>query len=68
MACSCDSEYSHFAWVSQPKKAGGLGDMNIPIVADKRYEIARAYGVLDEATGTAFRQVMMMMMMKIFLN
>jgi alkyl hydroperoxide reductase subunit AhpC len=55
IAASTDSHFSHFAWVSQPRKQGGLGDMNIPLLADKTGEIAKAYGVYKEDEGIAFR-------------
>ena len=52
---STDSEYSHLAWVNTPRKQGGLGKMNIPILADKTHDISRRYGVLKEDEGIAFR-------------
>ncbi|CAG9767157.1 unnamed protein product [Ceutorhynchus assimilis] len=55
IACSTDSHFSHLAWTNTPRKQGGLGQMNIPLLADKNLEIARAYGVLDEVSGIAFR-------------
>lgn len=55
IAASTDSHFSHLAWVNTPRKQGGLGEMTIPLLADKSMKIARDYGVLDEATGIAFR-------------
>ncbi|RMZ96291.1 thioredoxin peroxidase [Brachionus plicatilis] len=55
VAASTDSEFSHLAWVNTPRKRGGLGDMNIPIVSDKTQDISRRYGVLKEDEGVAFR-------------
>jgi len=55
VACSTDSHFSHLAWVNTTRKQGGLGDMNIPLLADKTCDIARAYGVLKEDEGIAFR-------------
>jgi alkyl hydroperoxide reductase subunit AhpC len=55
IACSTDSHYSHFAWISTTRKNGGLGEMNIPLLADKTGEIARKYGVYKENDGIAFR-------------
>lgn len=55
LACSTDSHYTHLAWINTPRKQGGLGDMNIPLLADKSMKIARDYGVLDEETGIPFR-------------
>ncbi|KAF9971462.1 C-terminal domain of 1-Cys peroxiredoxin [Actinomortierella ambigua] len=55
LACSCDSEYSHLAWVNTPRTQGGLGEMKIPILADFTKKIATDYGVLKEDDGVAFR-------------
>lgn len=55
IAVSCDSEFSHLAWVNTPRKKGGLGEMNIPVLADKTMEIARDYGVLIENMGVSLR-------------
>jgi len=55
VACSTDSHFSHLAWVNTPRKQGGLGDMKIPLLADKTCQIARDYGVLKEDDGIAFR-------------
>ncbi|XP_003701377.1 peroxiredoxin 2 isoform X2 [Megachile rotundata] len=55
IAASTDSHFSHLAWVNTPRKQGGLGEMNIPLLADKSTKIARDYGVLDEETGVPFR-------------
>ncbi|KAE9549442.1 hypothetical protein FO519_007355 [Halicephalobus sp. NKZ332] len=55
VACSCDSHFSHLAWVNTPRKEGGLGDMTIPIVSDFSKSIARSFGVLEEASGLSYR-------------
>ncbi|VDN82721.1 unnamed protein product [Brugia pahangi] len=55
MACSTDSHFSHLAWVNTDRKMGGLGQMNIPILADTNHVISRAYGVLKEDDGIAYR-------------
>jgi alkyl hydroperoxide reductase subunit AhpC len=55
IAASTDSHFSHFAWVNLSRKQGGLGEMNIPLLADKSMKIARDYGVLKEDEGIAFR-------------
>uniref|UniRef100_A0A0N4ZSW6 thioredoxin-dependent peroxiredoxin n=1 Tax=Parastrongyloides trichosuri TaxID=131310 RepID=A0A0N4ZSW6_PARTI len=55
LGCSCDSKYSHFAWISQSRKEGGLGQMNIPILSDFTKRVARDYGVLKEEEGSPFR-------------
>lgn len=55
LACSCDSEFSHLAWVNTPRTQGGLGEMKIPIIADFTKKIATDYGVLKEDEGVAYR-------------
>ena len=46
IAASCDSKFTHLAWVNTPRSEGGLGDMKIPIVADFSKKVATDYGVL----------------------
>nr|UAJ49551.1 thioredoxin peroxidase [Grapholita molesta] len=55
IAASTDSHFTHLAWINTPRKQGGLGPMNIPIISDKSHRIARDYGVLNEDTGIPFR-------------
>uniref|UniRef100_A0A1I8A3C4 thioredoxin-dependent peroxiredoxin n=1 Tax=Steinernema glaseri TaxID=37863 RepID=A0A1I8A3C4_9BILA len=55
VACSCDSHFSHIAWVQTPRKEGGLGNMKIPILSDFNKKIAQSFGVLDEASGLSYR-------------
>ena len=57
IAASVDSQFSHLAWTKQDRKAGGLGEMKIPILADLTKEVSQAYGVLKEDEGVAFRGV-----------
>ena len=56
IGASTDSQYSHFAWATQPRKEGGLGpDLKLPLLADRSMSIARDYGVLLEDEGIALR-------------
>ncbi|KAF7260471.1 hypothetical protein EG68_02053 [Paragonimus skrjabini miyazakii] len=55
IACSTDSVYAHLQWTKMDRKAGGVGKMNIPMLSDKNMKISRAYGVLDEEEGNAYR-------------
>ena len=55
LACSTDSHFTHMAWSEKSRKAGGVGKLDIPLLADKTMDIARAYGVLKEDEGIAFR-------------
>lgn len=55
IGASCDSHFTHLAWINTPRKNGGLGEMNIPLLADKSGKIARDYGVFNEETGVPYR-------------
>eukprot|EP00755_Sulcionema_specki_P003961 Sspe_Gene.28908::Locus_13368_Transcript_2_6_Confidence_0.500_Length_665::g.28908::m.28908/K13279/PRDX1; peroxiredoxin 1 len=44
VACSVDSQFSHLAWTKQDRKNGGLGKMEIPILADITKQIAWTTG------------------------
>lgn len=56
LAVSTDSQYSHFAWANQARKAGGLGpELQLPLLADRNMKISREYGVLIEEMGIALR-------------
>ena len=55
LAASTDSKFSHLAWINTPRKHGGLGEMQIPVLADTNHKISRDYGVLKEDEGIAYR-------------
>lgn len=57
LACSTDSHFSHLAWTNVPRKQGGLGEVNIALLADRSHSISRAYGVLKEEVGNAYRSL-----------
>lgn len=46
VACSTDTEESHWGWLQMEKKAGGIKGITYPIVADVSKTISDAYGVL----------------------
>lgn len=46
VACSTDTEESHWAWLNTPKNSGGIQGVTYPIVADTAKTISEAYGVL----------------------
>ena len=57
---STDSHFTHLAWIKTPRKQGGVGKLNIPLVADFSKDISRDYGVLvedpkDELYGASLR-------------
>ena len=51
---SVDSQFSHFAWRETPVAEGGIGRVNMPLVADLTKDISRAYDVLLDG-GVALR-------------
>jgi peroxiredoxin (alkyl hydroperoxide reductase subunit C) len=52
---SVDSHFCHFAWKQVEPKAGGIGNIRYPLVADLNKKIAEAYGVLLADGGVALR-------------
>lgn len=55
IGASTDSVFSHMEYCKKSRGAGGLGDMNIPLLADTTHNIARSYGCLIEEEGSTFR-------------
>merc|ERR1712136_505552 len=55
IAVSTDSEFAHMAWINTPREKGGLGQVKIPLLADRTQEISSNYGVLRTDLGVAFR-------------
>ncbi len=54
LGCSVDSQFSHLAWMDTPRKQGGLGKIEYPLLADITKKVAADYGVLTEG-GIALR-------------
>lgn len=54
---STDSEYSLLAWTNVARKDGGLGPVNIPLIADTNHSLSRDYGVLLPEDGVALRGI-----------
>jgi peroxiredoxin (alkyl hydroperoxide reductase subunit C) len=54
VGCSIDSHFVHRRWTLEPRKEGGIGDIDIPLLADVKKEIATDYGVLNDG-GVALR-------------
>ena len=46
VGCSVDSHFSHLAWKNTPINKGGIGNVQYPLVADLKKDIARDYDVL----------------------
>ena len=55
LGASTDSVHSHWAWLNTPREKNGIAGVKYPLAADFTKETARAYGVLDEASGVAQR-------------
>ncbi|KAL4434271.1 hypothetical protein ABPG75_000712 [Micractinium tetrahymenae] len=55
LACSTDTPEVHLAWIKTPRKRGGLGYMQIPILADVTKAVSARYGVLKRDAGIALR-------------
>lgn len=54
LGISCDSVYSHKAWITTPKSENGLGGLDYPLAADFTKEVALKYDVLVD-NGQALR-------------
>jgi len=55
VACSVDSHFTQLAWTNVPRKEGGLGPLNIPLLADITHKISKDYGVYLEDNGHSLR-------------
>jgi len=55
LGCSVDSKFAHYAWVEMPRKDGGLGNCEFPLVADVNHKIGELYGVMNRDSGHHLR-------------
>ncbi|RWS26220.1 hypothetical protein B4U80_07919 [Leptotrombidium deliense] len=55
VAVSVDSQFTHLAWIQTPRKKGGLGSINIPLLSDLTHQISKDYGVFLEDLGHTLR-------------
>lgn len=55
IACSVDSHFTHLAWTKTPRKEGGLGKIEIPLLSDLSHRIAKDYGVYLQDAGHTLR-------------
>ncbi len=46
VACSTDTEQSHWGWLQMPKSEGGIKGITYPLIADTSKTIASNFGVL----------------------
>lgn len=54
LGCSIDSQFCHLRWIETPRKDGGLGGLEYPLLADTKKEIVTAYDVMHP-DGVALR-------------
>lgn len=52
---SVDSHFSHLAWSNTPRKQGGIGKIEYPLLADLTKKISSDYGVLLDEAGISLR-------------
>jgi peroxiredoxin 2/4 len=55
LGISVDSVYSHLAWLAQPREQGGIHGITYPLLSDITKSVSRAYCILDEEAGIAYR-------------
>lgn len=55
LAISCDSHFTHLAWIKKLLDEKDLVDVNIPLLTDKNGKIARDYGVYNDEQGVSSR-------------
>lgn len=55
IACSVDSHFTHLAWMNTPRREGGLGKLNVPLLSDLTHKISQDYGVYLEDLGHTLR-------------
>jgi len=55
IGASVDSHHTHLAWVNTPRKHGGIGHVNIPLIADLTKDVSYRYGALYQDTGHTLR-------------
>jgi len=51
LGCSGDSHFTHSEWVKKPKAEGGLGSLEIPLLADIDKTVSKDYGVYIDQGG-----------------
>ena len=54
IGCSVDSQFSHFAWLSQDRKEGGIKGVEYPIVADFSKDVYKRQVVEGLADGKVY--------------
>ena len=57
LCASTDSEYDLLAWTNVSRADGGLGSLDIPLIADRNHSLSKDYGVLIPEEGIDFRGI-----------
>lgn len=61
MFSSCDSKYSHLAWVQKPQSENGLGgNLHWPMISDIKHELCKQFNLFNEKTGTVMRSTVIL--------
>lgn len=55
VGCSIDSCFSHLAWLNTSRDQGGIQGITYPLLSDVNKHVCKAYDVLKEDEGIAFR-------------
>ncbi|PRP83210.1 putative alkyl hydroperoxide reductase, thiol specific antioxidant [Planoprotostelium fungivorum] len=55
VAISTDSKMCHLQWTKTSPEAGGVGEINLPLIADTTHKISREYNVYQDQEGIAYR-------------
>jgi alkyl hydroperoxide reductase subunit AhpC len=55
VAASVDNKFVHKVWTETPRNKGGLGKMEIPMLADTTHRISKAFNVYIANEGLALR-------------
>lgn len=57
---SCDSKYSHLAWIQKPVESNGLGKIRWPMISDINHELCGQFNLFNERTGTTMRSTVIL--------
>ncbi|XP_053510695.1 LOW QUALITY PROTEIN: peroxiredoxin-2-like [Artibeus jamaicensis] len=60
LGVSKDSQFTHLAWINTPQKEGGLGPLNIALLADVTRSLSHDFGMLKKDKGIAYRGLFIM--------
>ena len=52
---STDSEFSHLGWTEMTRQDGGIGKINMPMIADRAHKLSTALGIMVPEAGITFR-------------